>query len=48
MKRVGSSEFLLMAIFPQTFFTLVRGDFMPFTLFTTGQELFTSFAVTFY
>jgi hypothetical protein len=34
-----SSEFLLMAIFSQTFFALVRGDLMPFTLFTTGQGL---------
>jgi len=36
-----------MAIFSQTFFTLVRGNFMPFALFTAGQELFTSFAVIF-
>jgi len=37
------SEFLLMAIFSQTFFALVRGNLMPFTLFTAGQEFFTSF-----
>jgi hypothetical protein len=34
-----SSEFFLMAIFSQTFLTLVRGNLMPFTLFTTGQVL---------
>ena len=33
------SEFLLVAIFPQTLFTFVRGNLMPFTLFTAGQEL---------
>jgi len=32
-----------MPIFPQTLFTLVRGNLMPFTFFTAGQELFTSF-----
>jgi hypothetical protein len=37
------SEFLLVPIFSQTFLTLVRGDLMPFTLFTAGQEFFTSF-----
>jgi hypothetical protein len=36
------SEFLLMPIFSQTFFALVRGNLVPFTLFTAGQELFTS------
>jgi hypothetical protein len=31
-----------MTIFSQTLFTLVGGNFMPFALFTTGQEIFTS------
>jgi hypothetical protein len=36
--KPNSSEFLFMAISSQTFFAFMRSHFMPFTLFTTGQE----------
>jgi hypothetical protein len=33
------SEFLLVAVFSQTFFALVRGNLVPFTFFTAGQGI---------